>query len=918
MDRREVVRPDGSVRLTDVETKLLAYLAARPGVTVTREQLLQEVWGYAPGLITRAPHHAVTRLRKKIEVDPSAPAWLQSVYGAGYRLDLPDRDSPSPTTEAKASPEASAPVVQDRRSTFVGRTGELDRLSAWLEGPERLLAVVGPGGVGKTRLCARFASARHDAFPGGSWLVELEGRRSEEEVLTAVAGALGLQLGDAPGHQIGAALEARGRVLLVLDDLQCEAPFIQQWLDRAPEARFLVTGSRRPALPSRSLLLLKPMSSDDALTLLGDRSRDAGAPDASRVKSAGAAEALVEQLDGLPLAIELAAARMRMLGLEELLARLDQRFRLLRGTGGDVDPRTATMRGVLDGSWSQLEPWARLGLAQCSQFRGSFTLESAEAVLDVAECEDAPWAMDVLQRLQDQSLLEVESVERGRTCFRLLHTVRDYAAEQLARPDGAERTGPEAVRAVRKRHCEHYAALGSNPRLEAVDGPNAWEALGRLLRQRDNLTAALDWALDAGSLHQAVHLARALQEVAKHQGPLTLVQGRVNHILTLPGSVESERIDLAARQAELMVLAGDVGPAKETLLRLQEGAAALDSPRLLAKVFVVLGNMEIESDAPNAARPHLEAAREAAVRADDGLLQAMATMSLGSLEQTAGRPDAAEELYRDALVRVRRLGNSRLEGVLLLHLGSLDMDRGRLEAAHVTFEEALASMRRVGARRHEGSALGNLGALYLEMGRLKDARRCLEEALVVHREVGALRLEGAALGNLGTLCVTLGDGPSAQGYYLESIAIHEGLGNRGFAAIMRGNLAEVHLQAGRLEDAERCVSRAVSTCSELGLVVAQAVFLGLTGQVCEGLGLPCDADRSFDESEALLRSSDRPGELGKLLCRRGKVFAVRGDTAAAEATLEEATVLSTRLQVTPESELARGLVELRQMLARAP
>jgi len=720
--------------------------------------------------------------------------------------------------------------------------------------------------------------------------------------------------------QLGAALKARGRMLVILDDLQGPAPYLQAWLAGAPETCFLVTGRSRLELAAAQSLPLAPLPTSEGLELLQHRVRALGLEHGDDLEENRTATALVEKLDGLPLAIELAAGRLKLLGVSELLERLDERFEVLRGRAPGIDPRKSTLRGVLQASWTQLSPWEQLGLAQCSVFPASFTLAAAEAVVAVAAWAAAPWALDVLQSLQDRSLLQVEAPEGGRTRFRLLHSIRDYAAEQLLDsaavlgPNGAPATGPSALAAARSRHCSHYAVLGSPGRLAALDAPGALEPVRRLLRERDNLLTALDSAIEQGSSQLAANAAAALQEVARLRGPLDRVDARIDRILVLADLPLEERVRLATRRSDLRVWAGRVAEARADLQELRATVEPLQRAELEAPILDALGRLEVEAGDLRAARPVLEAALLAARSCGASEVEALAQMSLGSVHQSEGRVDLAEDCFRAALETMQACGNSRYAGVLLLYLGSLDMERGRLESARLTFEGALASTREVGARRHEASALGNLGTVFLELGQLERARELTEAALAAHREVGTRRLESVTLGNLGTLCMALGKPDEAQVHYRQSIALQEELGNRGLAAIMRGNLAELHLLAGRLQEAEEALTQALSTCVDLGMEAPEGVFLAMLGELRSLSGDPEGADEALDRGEQLLRKTRRRTELGKLLCRKGRIAVKRGEREAAAAALAEASGLAAETQVTEDSDLGRAVQALRDAL----
>ena len=300
-------------RLTTRELTLLAWLAGRPGEAVSRTTLLTEAFGYSDAAVSRAVDKAMNSLREKVEINPANPDRLITVVGTGYRFVVP------------AGTTAEAPGLPAEVDGFVGRTGALAELRALLAEPG-LVVILGPGGMGKTRLA--LALARQSV---GARFVSLASARGREDVLGAVGACLNVPLtvtGLAPEEQLGRAIAALGPRILVLDDLEhltAHAELIGLWRRLARRFRLLVTSRRPLGLAAERLYRLEPMSDGEGTELLVRRALQWG----YRVEEAAVPE-LVRRLDGLPLALELAAARLGVLGVRDLLARLDDRLRLLR------------------------------------------------------------------------------------------------------------------------------------------------------------------------------------------------------------------------------------------------------------------------------------------------------------------------------------------------------------------------------------------------------------------------------------------------------------------------------------------------------------------------------------------------------------------------------------------------------------
>ena len=275
------------------------------------------------------------------------------------------------------------------RDAFIGRSAELQSLALQLQSGSRLVCLLGPGGTGKTRLARRYALAWLGEWPGGVYFCDLSEAHSLEGIHFAVALALGVPLGkDDPAVQLGHAIAGRGRCLVILDNFeqvqQHATATVGRWLDRAGEATFVVTSRERLHLEGEQVLAVEPLRLDsEAIELFAVRARAQRPGFELDEGTRHAVAEVVRLLDGLPLAIELAAARVRVLSPAQIVERLKDRFVLLAGATGAA-ARQATLRAAIDWSWELLTPWEQTALAQCSVFEGGFTLEAAELVLDLA------------------------------------------------------------------------------------------------------------------------------------------------------------------------------------------------------------------------------------------------------------------------------------------------------------------------------------------------------------------------------------------------------------------------------------------------------------------------------------------------------------------------------------------------------
>jgi predicted ATPase/class 3 adenylate cyclase len=345
------------------------------------------------------------------------------------------------------------------RDAFVGREDAVRRLQGLVDGPSRLVTILGIGGIGKTRLALRYARGWLGDYPGGAWFCDLSTARTSEAISYAVAQTLDIQVGKAdPDEPIVAALAGRGPCLLILDNLEQVARYAEatvgRWMARAADAKFLVTSREILGIAGEQTFVLPPLSVAEGARLFECRAAAASGNMARTTADQDAIGDLVRLLDGLPLAIELAAARSRVMSPTMLLKRMNERFTVLAARGGRID-RQVTLRSTLDWSWDLLSNNEKSTLAQLSVFEGGFNLAAVEAVVHAGSKDGAVAALDLLQSLLDKSFVR----QAGEDRFGLLQTVQEYAAQHLRADGRFEGSGPKAALATEARHGEYFARL---------------------------------------------------------------------------------------------------------------------------------------------------------------------------------------------------------------------------------------------------------------------------------------------------------------------------------------------------------------------------------------------------------------------------------------------------------------------------
>jgi predicted ATPase len=625
-----------------------------------------------------------------------------------------------------ALPEHALPAERD---AFVGREAELEELTRLVDGGARLVSVLGLGGTGKTRLALHFAWRRLADFPGGTWFCDLSEARSVEGIARAVARTLDVPLGNEdPVVQLGHAIAGHGRCLVVLDNFEQVARHSEatlgRWLDRAEEAVFVVTSREVLGLAGQQHLVLEPLAQADAEELFVLRARAARRElDPVGGERREVAE-LVRVLDHLPLAIELAAARVRVMSVAQVLSRMNERFKLLAGSGARQD-RQATLRATLDWSWDLLSDWEQSALAQLSVFEGGFTLEAAEAVLDLTPFEDAPWTVDVVQALVDKSLLHRVQHDR----LEPLVTVQEYAAGRL----DALGDRPEAER----RHGSYFAAFGAVEAIDALDRHGGVERRRALACDLDNVVAACRRAVARRDEQVAVAALAAAWAVLVTRGPF--VAG----------------VELAESVGEVAI-----------------------SPKQRMRAEGILGGALLSHGRTEEARVRLESALAAHRQSGDRRSEEVLLGLLGLLHWSRNEREQARACHEAALAIARELGDRGAEGKALGHVGVLRLDQDDMTGAGECYAAALDLHRDVGDRLREGVMLGNLAVVHQRQGRADEARAGLQAALTIAREVGDRRAEGVVLANLGNFHLEQGRPDESRACYDAALATDRQVGDR--------------------------------------------------------------------------------------------------------------------------------------------
>jgi predicted ATPase len=587
---------------------------------------------------------------------------------------------------------------------FLGRERELGEVRELLARDDvRLLTLAGPGGTGKTRLGLQAAAEASERYPDGVWWVPLAPLRDSELVLETAAQAL--------GAQDGLAEHIADKSLLVLFDnfehVVDAAADLSELLAACPNLHLLVTSRELLRVPGEQAYAVPPLEPEEGTQLFVTRAQAAE----PSFEPTPAVQALCGRLENLPLALELAAARVRVLSPEQLLERLSTRLDVLKA-GRGVDPRQQTLRATIEWSHDLLDEEERRLFARLSVFRGGCTLEAAEQVCDAD--------IDILQSLVDKSLVRVREGER----FWMLETIREYAAERLEASGDAEH--------LHSRHAAHFLALAEGAEPHLLGGSSStW--LDRLEREHDNLRAALDWLETGREGEGALRLAGALSRFWSHRGHH--VEGRRR----LESALSTERIPTAAR------------------------AKALNGAALMA---VTRGDAA-------AARLRAEEGLEIHRKLGDAWGTACSTYMLGVAVRDEGDFVKARPLFEESARSFRELGDEPYAGLAKFNLAWMYGELGEIDRERALHEENLRRARETGDRAIEAASMDSLAWFARKDGRVEQAIAMLRESLRVYRDLGDVMKTGDSLSRIAHAFAINGRAATATQLLSSSQALYE-------------------------------------------------------------------------------------------------------------------------------------------------
>jgi predicted ATPase len=836
---------------------------------------------------------------------PAIVIEIEDIRGALAQLDSTLNQQSTPAgLDVPYMARRSRHHLPAQTTTMVGREREIAQISALLRQPDvRLVTLTGPGGTGKTRLSIQVASELADNFPDGVSFVALAAITETTLVGSVIAQALGIRETGArsPAEDLKAFLRDQ-KMLLVLDNFEQVidgAPLIGELLAAAPNVKILVTsrvvlrvyGEHEFTVPPlalpdpRRLPSLEQLTQYEAVRLFIDRALLVKPKFSLTNENAQAITEICVRLDGLPLAIELVAARIKLLSPHRLREKLVSRLQAAVGGARDLPERQQTLRGALDWSYHLLGEGEQRLFARLAVFAGGCTLESAETVCNA----DSDLGLDVLDgidSLVSKSLLRQGAEMEGEPRFEMLETIREYAFERLGN------TGEETT--IRNRHLAFFRKF-----MEVVNsqsqGQLAWQ--DRLEVEHDNLRAALNWSKLA-TADQVTDL-----ELAIALAPFWLTRGYYSEGQRwLEDALEKDKEAPALLRARALFQTGKMARNQSDYERARthfEASLALyrevDNQRGAASVLESLGWIDyFEGDTVKAASRFEESLTICrALDARHGIASSL--RSLGRIKRTEGDYAAAQALYEESLAIFRQMGNEGGIANGLSELGDLMRLLGDYDSARTFYKESMAIHHKSGSRKFLAGLLGRLGRIAVDQQEWKQANELMQESLAIYREIGDKAGAAWILGIIGWAVEEQGDDLTAQEFHQQSLELYQEVGEKPAIANQFRALGNVASNQRAFESAHSYYQQSLRLWREIRDQRSVAEMLHQLGRLALREHKDAKAVSLCEESLAICKATGDKRNVGWILATLGRSLTRQAEFGRAHMLFEESLIIQHEL-----------------------
>ncbi|MEZ4867599.1 MAG: tetratricopeptide repeat protein [Caldilineaceae bacterium] len=772
---------------------------------------------------------------------------LQELY-----TQIRDNAFAAPPTVTVAEAPAPRHNLPAQVTSLLGRQAEIAAVQALLQRVDvRLVTLTGPGGVGKSRLGEAVAWSLLPDFADGVFLIELAAIRDPHLVLSALAQTLAVR------DQGSTPLQARlhdylqeKQCLLLIDNFEQvidAAPRLLELLRACPGVKILVTSRETLRLRGEHEFPVPTLAPADAVTLFTQRAQALQPTFRLEANMTEVVASICQQLDYLPLALELAVAQSKLFAPPAILARLQDRFAFLIGRTRDLPDRQRTLRATLDWSYDLLTEEEKQLFRRLAVFRGGRSLEAVETICNPNDDEQiAPLAIDALDGLTallEKSFLYQTTDSTGEPRFMLLVTIHEYAMDRL--------TGSGEAEALRQRHLDYYMALAEGAELELA-GAHQIRWLDRLETELDNVRAALHYSLLMGEIERGARLSGALWRFWGIRGYIS--EGR-----------------------EWL-----------TALLAQEHDT---TPLIKAKVFNAAGNLASrQSDYTQAISFHQEALTIRRVQGDKAGI-ALSLMNLGGLARDQGDYDTARNLLEESLALNREVDNKVNLALSLTNLSSLAYALDEYALSRVYAEESLALNRTLNNRWGIALSLEHLASLMGTAGDYPAARLYYEEVLAIRQELGDKSAIAWILQSLGWINQRLGHYDITQRLYAESLTLKRELGDKAGTAGVLSDQANIHHNLGDSHTAQALLQQSLAIYQSIGNKAGIAVSLNGLGWVSRGLGNDDAAQALLEESLSLHQALGSKDGIATALHNLANLARKQGNSPLARSRYRESLLL---------------------------
>ena len=786
-------------------------------------------------------------------------------------------------------------------SSFVGRDREMREIERLLAS-SRALTLTGPGGAGKTRLAIEVAASQISVYQDGVWLVELAAVGEPMLVVQAIADVFDIREQHAASLVELVIRHIHDRRLLLLLD-NCEhlveacASTAQALLAGCPNLRIMTTSRQSLRIPGEvvfrvpSLPVPDPdavmdpaeLAPIDSVRLFVERAQAIVPTFSLTARNAAAVARLCHHLDGLPLAIELAASRVAVLPVTAIADRLDDRFRLLVGGSRTALSRQQTLKATLDWSYNLLTEPQRRVLRALSVFVGGAPLDAVEIVSPGAGVGSSD-VLRLLGELVDQSLVTLDDAD-AEPRYRLLETVREYGREQLV--ERGEREATEAAHGI-------WALALANQAEAALPGAEWQASLARLEVDHDNLRAALDRSLSA-DVDRALRLAASMWQSWLWQGYLAEGRRSLGRALDGPPTATVERARALVGLAALTIRSGEPGAGARHADKAFAIYRGLGDPQGACRALQVLGVASWSGDDLEAAEKTYRRSLEIATGAGFGPGQGAALHGLAVVRWYAGDHRDAEALVDESLTLFRGLSLTTDPAPPMLDLGEILVPQPETGALRMAFQETFAPFQDVASRTAVGYVLANRGMMRRVSGDLEGAMHDIEESLELFRAIGDERAIAHALGRLGNLATAVGEFAQAHDLLEECFAIRRRIGDSRGTGLAQGNLGNLAIAEGDRPRAQVLLDDSATAFGRRGDMWGYGSALGNLASLALANGDVGEARRLLEDSLVAIRITGRARWIAWTLVQLAAVTSLDGQSERATSLSTDALAIFRRL-----------------------